>query len=275
MGFYGAIWDGACEGRAPNPSLRLDDRDAIASSLDAFILAARNLQAHYRALDTEARANHAPSDYYSCLQKARRFPFVTSYESNGQRITFTYDARLDDQKLIFSAIIDQDDSDHGQCLVKYTRRYSKEAHECLASHGFAPMLRQCVQVSTGWITVIMDRSKYEVLYGKILSNTEQEKVRRKVNNMVQVLHEEGFVHGDIRDINLLVNVESLASDDVAVHVVDFDWAGRIGEARYPMGVNTKTVWRPAGVKNGELITTKHDEDMVSYLFMNPLPIIVF
>jgi len=274
MGFYGAIWDGDRVKVEPlTPLFNLsthrmeqDDRFAIASSLDALVAAAHNLTTHYQALDTEARANHVPSDYYSRLQKARGFPFLTSYEHDGRRITLTYDARLDDEKLIFSAIVGQGDSAHDECLVKYTRWYSKETHEHLASYGFAPMLRQCVQVSAEWIAIIMDRSKYEVLYGQMLSNAEQEKVRRKVNSMVQVLHEGGFVHGDIRDVNLLVDVGSLASDNVAVHVVDFDWAGRIGEARYPIGVNTKTVWRPAGVKSGQLITTRDDEDMVSYLF---------
>ena len=98
----------------------------------------------------------------------------------------------DDEKLIFSAIVDHDDSDHDQFLVKYTRRYSKDAHEHLASHGFVPTLRQCVQVSAEWVAVIMDRSKYTILYGQNFSNVEQEKtrVRRKVNS-VQVLHEEG------------------------------------------------------------------------------------
>ena len=283
MGFYGAIWDGdrvKVEPLTPLFDLSVhemecDDRYTIASSLDALILAVRDLQVHYQALDAEARVNHAPLGYYSRLQKARGFPFLTSYEHNGRQIGFRYDARLDDEKLIFSAIIDQDDdSDHDQCLVKYTRRYSKEAHEHLASHGFAPMLRQCVQVSAGWIAVIMDRSKYKVLHGQKLSNVGQEKVRRKVNSVVQTLHKEGFVHGDIRNVNILVDIESLASDDVAVHVVDFDWAGRIGEARYPIGMNTKTVQRPAGVKSGELITTRDDEDMVSYLFMRPLPLFV-
>ena len=86
--------------------------------------------------------------------------------------------------------------------------------------------------------------------------------------MVETLHEGGFVHGDIRDPNLLIDEASLTSNDVAIHLVDFDWAGCIGEVKYPMGTNCKTVRRPAGVKGGEVITEQHDIEMVSYLFSN-------
>jgi hypothetical protein len=68
--------------------------------------------------------------------------------------------------------------------------------------------------------------------------------------------------------NILVDCESLTkeSDDVNVHLVDFDWAGPVGVARYPIGVNKTTVWRPDGVQDGELITVQHDDEMVSNLF---------
>lgn len=51
---------------------------------------------------------------------------------------------------------------------------------------------------------------------------------------------------------------------MSVHLIDFDWAGRVGEARYPMRVNHITVKRPEW--GGELITQQHDIEMVSYLF---------
>ncbi|KZT02334.1 uncharacterized protein LAESUDRAFT_622760, partial [Laetiporus sulphureus 93-53] len=134
--------------------------------------------------------------------------------------------------------------DSRECLVKSTWQYSEAAHDYLASRGWAPTLRQCIRISADWIAVIMDRSKYQPLYGLSLSKADQEKVRCKVKSIVRMLHEGGFVHGDIRDTNLLIDPESLASDDVMVHLIDFDWAGRIGEAKHPVGVNRKTVKRP-------------------------------
>lgn len=115
----------------------------------------------------------------------------------------------------------------------------------------------------------MDKSEYEALQTLILNKEEKEKVRLKVTKMVKMLHEKGFVHGDIRDTNLLVNRNSLLSDEDAeaeVYFIDFDWGGRIGEAKYPTGINCKDVRRPGRVKGGGLITKEDDEEMVSYLF---------
>ena len=71
-------------------------------------------------------------------------------------------------------------------------------------------------------------------------------------SIVRTLHEGGFVHGDIRDANLLIDRASLASDDVTIHLIDFDWAGCVGEAKYPIGMNCETVRRPEGIEGGSL-----------------------
>lgn len=82
-----------------------------------------------------------------------------------------------------------------------------------------------------------------------------------------MLRQGGFVHGDIRDINLLVDPQSLASEEVKVQLIDFDWAERIGEVKYPIDINCKTVKLPEGVKGRELITEEHDYEMVAYLWL--------
>jgi len=80
---------------------------------------------------------------------------------------------------------------------------------------------------------------------------------------VQLLHNGQFVHGDIRDVNIFVG--NLAPE-VAIHLVDFDWAGSIGAAVYPIDVNKSTMTRPDDVEGGGLITKEHDLKMVTYLF---------
>ncbi|KIJ63840.1 hypothetical protein HYDPIDRAFT_67875, partial [Hydnomerulius pinastri MD-312] len=47
------------------------------------------------------------------------------------------------------------------------------------------------------------------------------------------LHQKGYVHGDVRDTNIMVS----RSNKAKFMLVDFDWAGKIGEVRYPMNVN--------------------------------------
>jgi len=53
---------------------------------------------------------------------------------------------------------------------------------------------------------------------------------------------------------------------VRIHFVDFDWAGCIGEAKYPDDINRIMVRRPEGIEGRKLITVEHDKAMLSYLF---------
>ncbi|KAG1868935.1 hypothetical protein DFJ58DRAFT_653645, partial [Suillus subalutaceus] len=46
------------------------------------------------------------------------------------------------------------------------------------------------------------------------------------------LHQESYVHGDIRNTNVMVKKDH----SPGFKLVDFDWSGIIGETRYPMNV---------------------------------------
>ncbi|KAF8346740.1 hypothetical protein F5887DRAFT_1158236 [Amanita rubescens] len=274
LGFYGAVWDGKRVRVEPLTHIfdlsthwkETKARWTIAASLDAFMVAANSIEAHYKSIEAEAKVNPTPPEGYNLdLQKARGYPFLTSYEDNGQEINFMYNERLHDEKLVFSAsIVNQPDS--SEFVVKFTPWYSEDTHNYLASYDLAPRLRRCVRISADWIAVIMDKSKYLVPFDLILSDEDNEKVRHKVTSVVRMLHQKGFVHGDIRQANILIEKESLRSDDVKIHLIDFDWAGSIGEAKYPADVNKITVRRPDGVEGGGFITKQHDIEMASFLF---------
>ena len=47
--------------------------------------------------------------------------------------------------------------------------------------------------------------------------------------------------------------------------MDFDWSGRIGEARYPLDVNTISV-NDQMLAGGELIKAEHDLEMLEYIW---------
>ena len=278
MGFYGAAWDGnrvKVEPLAPGLDLTThwkerNARNAIASCFDAFVVATKIIEAHYRSImawsQAWGRVCQVPMCYDPHIQKARMFPFLKSYSDNGTETSFTYRKQLDKDKLVFSANVNQPSS--GECIIKFTWQYSEAAHGFLAILGLVPAVRKVIQISADWTAVIMDKSEYKVLYGMVLSKAEQEKVRCKVSSIIQTLHKGGFVHGDIRDTNLLIDRASLTSDNVKIHLIDFDWAGFIGEARYPVEINCETLRRPEGVKGSELITEQHDHEMISYLFGN-------
>ena len=91
-------------------------------------------------------------------------------------------------------------------------------------------------------------------------------LEEKVKNLVAELHGGGFVHGDIRDANIMVKLAAAAESEVEVKLLDFDWAGKEGEACYPGNVNHEGVSRPHGAKDGLIIEREHDLFMIKELF---------
>ena len=84
-----------------------------------------------------------------------------------------------------------------------------------------------------------------------------------VMKMVESLHQDGFVHGDLRDTNLWISESSPSK----FMLVDFDWSGVIEEVRYPMNVyKGPDLRRPEGAYDGELILAEHDVDMLNIMF---------
>ncbi|KNZ82334.1 hypothetical protein J132_00149 [Termitomyces sp. J132] len=269
LSFYAAIWDGQrvkveplCRGIDLTANWNeLHARYEVAATLDALMEAVHVIQAHDALLESTI----APVER-SNLGAIPRYPYLTSYRNeNGQEVGLHYTAQLETDKLLFTATSDQPDLQ--ECIVKFTQHeYSADAHNLLAMHQMAPKLQKIIEVPGGWKVVIMDRSKYHVLHHYPLSKELQEKVKNKVKRIVRTLHQNGFVHGDIRAANLLIDPASLNSHDVQVHLIDFDWGGRAGEVRYPIGLNSETVMRPKEVQGGKLILEAHDIEMISSLF---------
>lgn len=83
-------------------------------------------------------------------------------------------------------------------------------------------------------------------------------LRDGIKATLRQLHDKGLVHGDVRDVNVLV----ARSGEPKFMLVDFDWAGRMGEVRYPMNVYSgEDLQRPEGAYDGEFITPKYDIQM--------------
>jgi len=78
------------------------------------------------------------------------YPYPTNYEVGDQQIDFTYEFRVGD-KLVFKARTASRD-----VIMKFTRKYSTEAHRLLAGLGYAPMLHAVNALPGGWNMVVMD-----------------------------------------------------------------------------------------------------------------------
>ena len=129
-------------------------------------------------------------------------------------------------------------------FVKFCRSYHKESHDLLAIKGFAPTVLDLTALPGGWFTVIMEFAD-GCPWDESVS-----KLAEALQAAVQVLHEAGFVHGDLRSNNILV-VQN------GVHIVDFEWAGIADQATYPFFMNhTDLIW-PDGASDGLPITKRH------------------
>ncbi|KAG8215573.1 hypothetical protein J3R82DRAFT_7419 [Butyriboletus roseoflavus] len=126
--------------------------------------------------------------------------------------------------------------------------------------------------SCGWSVVVMELLEEPDLVSgvKIFDKDGQRMVSDKVREHVSALHQQGFVHGDIRAQNILVrHPDAGHGDSLSVRLVDFDWAGETNKAKYPFFVNPDIgcgFKRPSGVKGGGVITMEHDLALIDLMY---------
>ena len=257
MGFAGAAWNvrPVIQMLSPTLPFHLDDLDTMrtvaARHLSAFKKAVDALENFYRSEPLVSQASHQPSSH------SQIFPYQTDFTSLADSKTYHIEyvsQPIANKPLFFGKLSDG----HDVC-IKFTRRYSREAHSFCASIGAAPRLLGFQPIAGDWQMVVMD------LIGDYVEfhlSTRNAKFLEILRGILSQLHGAGFVHGDIRDTNVMV----LESNE-RLMLVDFDWAGKIGEARYPMFVyRGDDLWRPDGACDEELITVDHDTQMLDHLF---------
>lgn len=87
----------------------------------------------------------------------------------------------------------------------------------------------------------------------------KERVRSQVKRALEILHDCGLVFGDLRFPNIIITKEG------KVRLIDFNWAGEEGQAKYPSLISPEISW-PEGVKALAVIEREHDLDMLTRIF---------
>ncbi|CAG8605017.1 2146_t:CDS:2, partial [Paraglomus occultum] len=177
---------------------------------------------------------------------AANFPYPCEFnhlEQPGNKVKFTYLERLFENKLIYLATL-SDAKEHYQIIVKFTKIYGKNAHCVAAKCGHAPKVLGYDKIGGDWKMKMMAEIQ------------DKEAVKDKVTKAVRTLHESGYVHGDLQDCNIMVKTNMKE-----IKILDFDWAGPVGEARYPWFMNPNIPWHPDVYPN-ELIQENHDRYFV-------------
>ena len=188
------------------------------------------------------------------------FPYPLSYSCINTLSTryFTYISHMDRSKLLFTAT---ETGNNEKICIKFACHYSKDVHEFCASKGFAPILKGFEKLSSGWWMVVMQMIGED--YCRLSDFPPPYSHHEDITQKLVSLHQENYVHGDVRDTNIMVK----KNGGMGFRLVDFDWSGRIGEVRYPMNVyRGSRLWRPLEAEDGQLIKADHDSEMLNTLF---------
>ncbi|KAL4062723.1 hypothetical protein V8B97DRAFT_2026677 [Scleroderma yunnanense] len=190
-------------------------------------------------------------------------------DPDGKSQEFTYDATQElRSNLIFFGELKTNPK--RRICIKFVMRYSPDAHRFCASKGHAPELIAFEKLPGGWYMVIMEAldiyngplsqpiNSYRPFYRHRAPDLKV--LEEAVTAFIGDFHNEGYVHGDLRDVNLVVK------DDGQFMLLDFDWAGKLHETYYPSNVNREGAHRPSGARDGMEILQDHDLEMLRFLF---------
>jgi len=194
----------------------------------------------------------------------RRYPNVGSLlrvsGNNGQageRVHFQITERLrtglGGKRLLFLA--STIGPDPKVIVIKFSRQYGRDFHVFCTSLGHAPELLAFERLPGGWFGIAMEYlpSADRILESGNLSDYG-ERWLEEIVDIVSQFHAQGYVHGDLRPPNFIVDGERLL-------LIDFDWGGKETEATFPRA-RLDPILRDSRLEMQ--ITKKHDERVMQY-----------
>jgi len=191
------------------------------------------------------------------------FPHPTFYftSPDSQEQAIVYEDKFEN-RLLFSG--KELNAEGRKICIKFVRSYSMDAHAFCASKGHAPTLLGHRDLPGGWLMIVMEQldSNYIPLHQcSFPTDSAKAMLVDRIQEAIYMVHREGYVHGDLREANIMVNQHHTTHKFM---IIDWDWSGAIQVARYPMHVNQE-VMRPEGAIDGKLILPEHDMKMLDYI----------
>ena len=206
--------------------------DSGAQARPGLYAAFRAAQAFLEDIQHDAK-KYAASSPPPIPQKHRRLPNVgalyrVSSSNQEERLEFEIKERLRQNvkgRLIYVAETSGPKSE--KIVVKFTRKYGRELHEFCAEHGYSPKLLAYESLPGGWIGVAMEfvASACYFMESKLSQECRQQWLD-EMDKMVGKMHGAGYVHGDLRPPNFMVDQKKLL-------LIDFDWGDKEGTATFP------------------------------------------
>ncbi|KAG7091471.1 hypothetical protein E1B28_010502 [Marasmius oreades] len=197
----------------------------------------------------------SPSDIFAVPDAIR--PDVVQKQSTADQ--FKYSMRL------FRAMM----PDKTVVIIKFTPTYNPDAHELLAAEGLAPKLLHCTKiVNDRWMIVMEYLDQAQNAYTYLLNSPTlslPHSVYDDVKTALKKLHEKNIVFGDVRVQNIMVAADKKRVDRVRGYLIDFDWCGADGEARYPITMSNLKVYEETGMHAYGKMHMYHDRELLERL----------
>lgn len=192
-------------------------------------------------------------------QESVPLKFIEPFKNPWHRRRGVYD-------LLFRASADERLGGESSVLVKVPvgDTYGRESHALAGSARFAPRLLGTAGVSGAPTIYVMELlSKSEGWFHLVkperpeqITQQQEKQLRDRGNALISFLSTNKRVHGDLRGCNIMCRLDG---NDVDLRVLDWDWAGELGTARYPAALNTEAGYQGS---SGGLIDASHDKNML-------------
>ncbi|KAH9041965.1 hypothetical protein EDB84DRAFT_1473900 [Lactarius hengduanensis] len=187
----------------------------------------------------------------------RRLPYISEvpkYPDENEKIRFKILRRHHNEQADRNLYIAQLETSDDEVIVKFTRHYSIELHDFCARRGHAPTILGFGSIPGGWyVTAMVYISSSMSPSQSSLRGRLRDKWDNDLRELVKAFHDEGLVHGDLREPNMVCSGED-------VMLLDFDWGGRVGEASYPCAwLNPELL---DGRESDNLRITKEDDNRI-------------
>jgi len=213
------------------------DREKLYTAFEAaHVLLAEILKDSTKYSATPPRPIPAGCHRFPAVTQLQRYPHNEGSEEDSVDFSIRkfHASRQNDRWVYLATISDQPQI---SILVKFTRWYSVELHNFCQRSGNAPRIFGFERLPGGWYGIAMEylesaRSLFEV--GQLWKHgfiTDAElpgsEWVQELQALVSAIHDRKLVHGDLRAPNILYNRQKPI-------LIDFDWGGEAGKARYPV-----------------------------------------
>ncbi|KAG5653608.1 hypothetical protein H0H81_011980 [Sphagnurus paluster] len=224
---------------------------------------------------------------------SRFYPYAKSFHQGERKINFDYLRRLQDDTACVSFLATTREHEPRDVVIKFVAKYGKDVHMLLAKHDYAPPLLYCGPIPEAGTILegvplpttegATERRLLPLMRMVVMeyikpskAQVKREDARRQIEYVLKLLHEKGYVFGDLREPNVLFDMTG------KLKLIDFDWAGQykrdirgrpakplpnnrpvdLEYAHYPAGLSKNIGW-PEGVDDFAPILPQHDMEMMA------------